>query len=118
MRFYKVFSLQPNVFVSRRVSSSGSGFGRKAFDPDRSDVLRLLREEETIKQRGYGLRPQGSPAAQSARYIEQEGDVPNYQGYVDQSERSPALARLEQNLAQSQVDAHDAAPLGEGASDF
>ena len=104
------------------------GSAHKAFDPERSDVLRLLQEEETIKQRGYGLRPQGGQATQSARYLEQEGEM-NYQGFVDQSERSPALARLEQNLAHGQDDGqpaqvpHDGGfaeevPLGEGASDF
>ena len=62
--------------------SVAGGAGHKSFDPDRSDVLRLLQEEETIKKRGYGLRgpPQGggAPVDQSARYEEQQGEM-NYQ---------------------------------------
>ena len=112
--------------------SVSGGRGHKSFDPDRSDVLRLLQEEETIKKRGYGLRPTGAPAGgapQSARYVDQDGGEMTYQGYVDHSQKSPAMARLELNLAedeggqgQGQSPGHGqgdtSMAVGEGTSDF
>jgi len=64
----------------------------KSFDPQRSDVYKLLLEEETRKK--------GEMRQHSARY---EGPNPHgemqYQGFMDQSTKSPAMGRLEQHVA-------------------
>ena len=102
-------------FVNR---VTGGGPGQKAFDPNRSEVLRLLQEEERPRPRGHGLRqdqqpqqqqqPQASPQ-QSARYEAQSGEM-QYQGYMDHSKQSPMMHALENQMAEVQV--------GDGTSDF
>ena len=69
-----------------RVSGGGPP---KQFDPKRSDVYKMLQEEE-----------KGHMAHVSARYQNpnSQGEM-NYQGYLDQSTKSPAMGRLEQHVA-------------------
>ena len=99
---------------------TGGGPGQKSWDPNRSEVLRLLQEEERPHPRGYGLRPganeaphqqqaspaQASPRQQSARYEEEQ----HYAGFVDPNKQSPMMHALENQMASVEV--------GDGTSDF
>jgi len=100
---------------------TGGGPGQKLFDPNRSEVLRLLQEEEAPRHpRGYGLRPQGpqqgsagptSPAQHhSPRGPQQNQEEQHYGGYMDPNKQSPMMHALENQMETMQV--------GDGTSDF
>ena len=91
---------------------TGGGPGQKTFDPNRSEVLRLLQEDERPLPRGHALRPSpgrhDQPHHQSARYEGQQADHEmHYHGYVDHNKQSPAMHALENQMAE-----------GDGTSDF
>lgn len=104
--------------------SGGGGSGQKSFDPNRSEVLRLLQEEERPHPRGYGLRPSGSASASgpvSPAQQQQQQSSPrqhsarhdteqHYSGYVDANKQSPMMHALENQMASVEV--------GDGTSDF
>ena len=93
---------------------TGGGPGQKAWDPNRSEVLRLLQEEERPHPRGYGLRPGGQQASpqqqQQASPRGQPHEEPHHGGYVDPNKQSPMMHALENQMANVEV--------GDGTSDF
>jgi hypothetical protein len=97
---------------------TGGGPGQKAWDPNRSEVLRLLQEEERPHPRGYGLRPQGPNSPHHAQASPQQHhsprggyhEEPQHHGYVDPNKQSPMMHALENQMASVEV--------GDGTSDF
>lgn len=74
------------------------GDGKKQFNPEQSDVYRLLQEEEEVKRQ----HPE-----QSARYQDHApGQEMHYQGFMDHTHQSPKMNALEQYV------------MDEGTSDF
>lgn len=109
--------------------TGGGPPGQKAWDPNRSEVLRLLQEEERPHgghPRGYGLhagpngpQQQASPRGQQPQQQQasprghpqpHQQEEPQYGGYQDPNKQSPMMHALENQMANVQV--------GDGTSDF
>lgn len=87
-----------------------SGGNKKAFDPNQSEVLRALQEEESwrAKPRGYGLKDQ-QPQQQQQQAPAPSQPSPHYQAPQHQGDpqQSPSMNLLEYAMADQ-----------EGTSDF